>query len=71
MSSPSFRHVPGTSNLMVSMPVCEALQKLLREAGEGYEKLRGGIGGELAAATNGHMMLENGSVTAGRGLESL
>lgn len=47
------------------------IQKLLREAGEGYEKLRGGIGGELAAATNGHMMLENGGVTAGNGLESI
>ncbi|KAL8746740.1 MAG: hypothetical protein Q9184_007705 [Pyrenodesmia sp. 2 TL-2023] len=45
------------------------IQRLLREAGEGYEKLRGGIGGELAAATNGHMMLENRTVAAGSGLE--
>ncbi|KAL8903524.1 MAG: hypothetical protein Q9207_003858 [Kuettlingeria erythrocarpa] len=47
------------------------IQRLLREVGEGYEKLRGGIGAELAAATNGHMMLENGGVTAGQGLESI
>ncbi|KAL8918017.1 MAG: hypothetical protein Q9208_007615 [Pyrenodesmia sp. 3 TL-2023] len=44
------------------------IQRLLREAGEGYEKLRGGIGGELAAATtNGHMMLENTTAIAGSG----
>ncbi|KAL8962129.1 MAG: hypothetical protein Q9193_001425 [Seirophora villosa] len=46
------------------------IQRMLREAGENYERLRGQIGGELAAATNGHM-LENGTATAGRGLESL
>ncbi|KAL9061360.1 MAG: hypothetical protein Q9206_000601 [Seirophora lacunosa] len=46
------------------------IQRMLREAGENYERLRGQIGGELAAATNGHM-LENGTATSGRGLESL
>lgn len=47
------------------------IQKLLQEAGEKHEKLRSQIGGELAAATNGHMMVETGSVTAQKGLETL
>ncbi|KAI4128829.1 MAG: hypothetical protein LQ338_002529 [Usnochroma carphineum] len=48
------------------------IQRLLREAGENYDKLRSQIGGELAAATNGHMILENGTtMTAERGLENL
>lgn len=48
------------------------IQRLLKEAGENYEKLRSQIGGELAAATNGHVMLENGTtMTTGRGLANL
>ncbi|KAL9599670.1 MAG: hypothetical protein Q9219_003658 [cf. Caloplaca sp. 3 TL-2023] len=47
------------------------IQRLLKEAGENYEKLRSQIGGELAAATTGQMMLENGNSNTGRGLEDL
>ncbi|KAL9003935.1 MAG: hypothetical protein Q9188_003229 [Gyalolechia gomerana] len=47
------------------------IQRLLKEAGENYERLRGQIGGELAAATNGQVMLENGNINIERGLESL
>ncbi|KAL9604165.1 MAG: hypothetical protein Q9179_001949 [Wetmoreana sp. 5 TL-2023] len=47
------------------------IQRLLKEAGENYAKLQSQIGGELAAATNGHVLLENGSPNAGRGLEYL
>ncbi|KAL8729192.1 MAG: hypothetical protein Q9181_005090 [Wetmoreana brouardii] len=47
------------------------IQRLLREAGENYAKLQSPVGGELAAATNGHVMIENGSANAGRGLENL
>ncbi|KAL8828982.1 MAG: hypothetical protein Q9170_006361 [Blastenia crenularia] len=47
------------------------IQRLLKEAGENYEKLRNQIGGELAATTNGHMLLGNGNLDTGRGLESL
>lgn len=47
------------------------IQRLLKEAGENYERLRSQIGGELAAATNGQMMLQNGSGNNERGLESL
>lgn len=47
------------------------IQRLLREAGDNYAKLRSQIGGELAAETNGLMMLENGTSNAGRGLEDL
>ncbi|KAL8936776.1 MAG: hypothetical protein Q9216_004761 [Gyalolechia sp. 2 TL-2023] len=47
------------------------IQRLLKEAGENYERLRGQIGGELAAATNGQVMLENGNTNTERGLESL
>ncbi|KAL8933801.1 MAG: hypothetical protein Q9211_005575 [Gyalolechia sp. 1 TL-2023] len=47
------------------------IQRLLKEAGENYERLRSQIGGELAAATNGQVMLENGSKNIERGLESL
>ncbi|KAL8653568.1 MAG: hypothetical protein Q9210_002022 [Variospora velana] len=32
------------------------IQRMLREAGENYERLRGQIGGELPGATNGHMI---------------
>ncbi|KAL8679158.1 MAG: hypothetical protein Q9186_004549 [Xanthomendoza sp. 1 TL-2023] len=47
------------------------IQRLLKETGENYAKLRSQIGGELAAKTNGHIMLENGTPEAGRGLENL
>ncbi|KAL8667330.1 MAG: hypothetical protein Q9168_007299 [Polycauliona sp. 1 TL-2023] len=47
------------------------IQRLLKEAGENYAKLRSQIGGELAAETNGQMMLENGTPNAGRGLEDI
>lgn len=47
------------------------IQRLLKEAGENYERLRGQIGGELAAATNGQILLENGNRNAERGLESI
>ncbi|KAI4244963.1 MAG: hypothetical protein L6R42_010316 [Xanthoria sp. 1 TBL-2021] len=47
------------------------IQRLLREAGDNYAKLRSQIGGELAAETNGQMMLENGTPNAGRGLEDM
>ena len=47
------------------------IQRLLKEAGENYERLRSQIGGELAAATNGQMTLENGTTSAERGLETL
>ncbi|KAL8779400.1 MAG: hypothetical protein Q9213_006968 [Squamulea squamosa] len=47
------------------------IQRLLKEAGDNYAKLRSQIGGELAAETNGQMMLENGTPSAGRGLENI
>ncbi|KAI4086900.1 MAG: hypothetical protein LQ339_008986 [Xanthoria mediterranea] len=47
------------------------IQRLLREAGDNYAKLRSQIGGELAAETNGQMMLENGTRNAERGLEDM
>ncbi|KAL8847933.1 MAG: hypothetical protein Q9198_011212, partial [Flavoplaca austrocitrina] len=47
------------------------IQRLLREAGDNYAKLRSQIGGELAAETNGLMMLENGTSNAGRGLDDM
>ncbi|KAL9609372.1 MAG: hypothetical protein Q9167_005862 [Letrouitia subvulpina] len=47
------------------------IQKLLKEAGETYEKLRGTIGGELAASTNAQVLIENGTPSMGRGLESI
>ncbi|KAL9586975.1 MAG: hypothetical protein Q9203_003675 [Teloschistes exilis] len=47
------------------------IQRLLKEAGENYAKLQSQIGGELAAATNGHVMLENGNKNPERGLDSL
>lgn len=47
------------------------IQKLLKEAGESYEKLRGTIGGELAASTNAQALIGNGTYGMGRGLESI
>ncbi|KAL8922032.1 MAG: hypothetical protein Q9172_003748 [Xanthocarpia lactea] len=47
------------------------IQRLLKQAGDDYAKLRSQIGGELAAETNGQMMLENGTQNAGRGLEDM
>ncbi|KAL8708305.1 MAG: hypothetical protein Q9220_006780 [cf. Caloplaca sp. 1 TL-2023] len=47
------------------------IQRLLKEAGANYEKLRSSIGGELAAATNGHMLLGNEVSNGVRGLENL
>ncbi|KAL8838606.1 MAG: hypothetical protein Q9176_005003 [Flavoplaca citrina] len=47
------------------------IQRLLREAGDNYAKLRSQIGGELAVETNGLMMLENGTSNAGRGLDDM
>ncbi|KAL8814162.1 MAG: hypothetical protein Q9223_006596 [Gallowayella weberi] len=47
------------------------IQRLLKETADDYAKLRSQIGGELAAETNGHMMLENGTSDAGRGLENM
>lgn len=47
------------------------IQKLLREAGDNYAKLRSQIGGELAAETNGQMILENGTAHAERVLEDI
>ncbi|KAL8766938.1 MAG: hypothetical protein Q9209_006419 [Squamulea sp. 1 TL-2023] len=47
------------------------IQRLLKEAGDNYAKLRSQIGGELAAETNGQMMLENGTPNAERGLEDI
>ncbi|KAL8644045.1 MAG: hypothetical protein Q9226_007965 [Calogaya cf. arnoldii] len=47
------------------------IQRLLREAGDNYAQLRSQIGGELAAETNGQMMLENGTPHVERGLEDM
>ncbi|KAL8852880.1 MAG: hypothetical protein Q9221_002256 [Calogaya cf. arnoldii] len=47
------------------------IQRLLREAGDNYAQLRSQIGGELAAETNGQMMLENDTPNAERGLEDM
>ncbi|KAL8803398.1 MAG: hypothetical protein Q9182_003196 [Xanthomendoza sp. 2 TL-2023] len=47
------------------------IQRLLKETADNYAKLRSQIGGELAAETNGHIMLGNGTPNAGRGLEDL
>ncbi|KAL8945888.1 MAG: hypothetical protein Q9222_007635 [Ikaeria aurantiellina] len=47
------------------------IQRLLKEAGENYEKLRSSIGGELAAATNGHVFIGNRVSNGERGLENL
>lgn len=46
------------------------IQRLLQEAGDNYAKLQSQMIGELAAATNGHLMLEDGTTNGGRGLES-
>ncbi|KAL8712908.1 MAG: hypothetical protein Q9225_006855 [Loekoesia sp. 1 TL-2023] len=47
------------------------IQRLLKEAGENYERLRSQMGGELATTTHGQMLVENGNMDAGRGLENL
>ncbi|KAI4241730.1 MAG: hypothetical protein L6R40_004407 [Gallowayella cf. fulva] len=47
------------------------IQRLLKETGDNYARLRSQVGGELAAETNGQMMLENGTPDSSRGLENL
>ncbi|KAI4212400.1 MAG: hypothetical protein LQ351_004832 [Letrouitia transgressa] len=47
------------------------IQKLLKEAGERYEKLRETTGGEFAASTNAQVLTENGAHGIDRGLESI
>lgn len=49
----------------------EEIQRLLKEAGENYEKLRAEAGLAEGEHRNGQSMIGDGTSTPGRGLESL